>query len=64
MWDYACGRQSNKSGYKLKGDIKYDEVAAKCSFITLVPGSWSDDNYRLLQNTPPATKMPSIINLF
>ena len=29
---------STKSGYKLKGDVKFDEVAPKCSFITPVPG--------------------------
>ncbi|KAA6324055.1 Bifunctional protein FolD protein [termite gut metagenome] len=27
-----------KSGFKLTGDVKYDEVAPKCSFITPVPG--------------------------
>ncbi|MEO6882649.1 MAG: tetrahydrofolate dehydrogenase/cyclohydrolase catalytic domain-containing protein [Bacteroidia bacterium] len=27
-----------KSGYKLVGDVKYEEVAPKCSFITPVPG--------------------------
>jgi methylenetetrahydrofolate dehydrogenase (NADP+)/methenyltetrahydrofolate cyclohydrolase len=27
-----------KSGFKLKGDIKFEEVAPKCSFITPVPG--------------------------
>ncbi len=27
-----------KSGYRLAGDVKYDEVAPKCSFITPVPG--------------------------
>lgn len=27
-----------KSGWKLKGDVKFDEVANKCSFITPVPG--------------------------
>ena|SRR5436190_4969377 len=27
-----------KSGYRLKGDVKFDEVAPKCSFITPVPG--------------------------
>ena len=27
-----------KSGWKLLGDIKFDEVAPKCSFITPVPG--------------------------
>jgi methylenetetrahydrofolate dehydrogenase (NADP+)/methenyltetrahydrofolate cyclohydrolase len=27
-----------KSGFKLKGDVKFDEVASKCSHITPVPG--------------------------
>lgn len=27
-----------KSGWKLKGDVKFDEVAEKCSLITPVPG--------------------------
>ena len=27
-----------KSGYRLAGDVKFDEVAPKCSFITPVPG--------------------------
>ncbi len=27
-----------KSGFKLKGDVKFDEVANKCSYITPVPG--------------------------
>lgn len=27
-----------KSGFKLKGDVEFDEVAPKCSFITPVPG--------------------------
>ena len=29
---------SRKSGYRLNGDVKFDEVADKCSFITPVPG--------------------------
>jgi len=29
---------SKKNGYALKGDVKFDEVAPKCSFITPVPG--------------------------
>lgn len=29
--------ESKKSGFALKGDIKFDEVAPKCSFITPVP---------------------------
>jgi methylenetetrahydrofolate dehydrogenase (NADP+)/methenyltetrahydrofolate cyclohydrolase len=27
-----------KSGFRLKGDVLYDEVAPKCSYITPVPG--------------------------
>ena len=29
---------TKKSGYRLNGDVKFDEVAPKCSFITPVPG--------------------------
>lgn len=30
--------ESKKSGFTLKGDVKFDEVAPKCSYITPVPG--------------------------
>lgn len=39
--DVGTTRVSNantKSGFKLTGDVKFDEVAPKCSFITPVPG--------------------------
>lgn len=29
---------SKKSGFRLSGDVRYDEVAPKCSYITPVPG--------------------------
>lgn len=29
---------SKKSGFRLNGDVKFDEVAPKCSYITPVPG--------------------------
>ena len=29
---------TRKSGFKLTGDVKFDEVAPKCSYITSVPG--------------------------
>lgn len=29
---------SKKSGFAIKGDVKFDEVAPKCSYITPVPG--------------------------
>ncbi len=30
--------ETKKSGFALKGDVKFDEVAPKCAFITPVPG--------------------------
>lgn len=29
---------TKKNGFRLNGDVKYDEVASKCSYITPVPG--------------------------
>lgn len=29
---------TTKSGFKLKGDVRFDEVAPHCSYITPVPG--------------------------
>ena len=41
-----------KSGWKLKGDVKFDEVAEKCSYITPVPGGVGPmTRVSLLQNT-------------
>ncbi len=46
-----------KSGFKLKGDVKYDEVAEKCSFITPVPGGVGPMTIvSLLKNTLLAAK--------
>ncbi len=46
-----------KSGFKLAGDVKYDEVAPKCSFITPVPGGVGPMTIAsLLQNTLLAAK--------
>jgi len=46
-----------KSGFKLKGDVKYDEVAGKCSFITPVPGGVGPmTRVSLLKNTLRAAK--------
>lgn len=46
-----------KSGYKLKGDVLFDEVAPKCSFITPVPGGVGPMTIvGLLQNTLQAAK--------
>ena len=41
-----------KSGWKLKGDVKFDEVAPKCSYITPVPGGVGPmTRLSLLRNT-------------
>lgn len=46
-----------KSGFKLKGDVKFDEVAPKCSYITPVPGGVGPmTRVSLLQNTLLAAK--------
>lgn len=43
---------TTKSGYKLLGDVKFDEVAPKCSYITPVPGGVGPmTRVALLQNT-------------
>lgn len=46
-----------KSGFRLKGDVKFDEVAKKCSYITPVPGGVGPMTITgLLQNTLKAYK--------
>lgn len=46
-----------KSGFKLKGDVKFDEVGSKCSFITPVPGGVGPmTRVSLLLNTLLAAK--------
>ncbi len=48
---------SNAKGYKLVGDVKYDEVAPKCSYITPVPGGVGPMTIAsLLKNTLLAAK--------
>ncbi len=49
--------KSKKSGYKLYGDVKFDEVAEKASFITPVPGGVGPMTIvSLLKNTLLAAK--------
>jgi methylenetetrahydrofolate dehydrogenase (NADP+)/methenyltetrahydrofolate cyclohydrolase len=44
--------RSAKRGYRLMGDVKFDEVAPKCSYITPVPGGVGPMTIAsLLQNT-------------
>lgn len=46
-----------KSGWKLLGDVKFDEVAPKCSYITPVPGGVGPMTIiSLMQNTLKAGK--------
>jgi len=47
-----------KSGWKLTGDVKFDEVSPKCSFITPVPGGVGPmTRVMLLKNTLLAAKV-------
>ncbi|MDX2173500.1 MAG: tetrahydrofolate dehydrogenase/cyclohydrolase catalytic domain-containing protein [Bacteroidota bacterium] len=47
----------SKNGYKLMGDVKFDEVAPKCSYITPVPGGVGPMTIAsLLKNTLLAAK--------
>ncbi len=49
-----------KSGFRLKGDVKYDEVAPKCAYITPVPGGVGPmTRVSLLSNTLLAAKKRS-----
>ncbi|HAR19994.1 MAG TPA: bifunctional 5,10-methylene-tetrahydrofolate dehydrogenase/5,10-methylene-tetrahydrofolate cyclohydrolase, partial [Cytophagales bacterium] len=48
---------SKKSGFRLVGDVKFDEVAPKTSYITPVPGGVGLMTIcSLLQNTLKAGK--------
>ena len=48
---------TKKSGFKLTGDVKFDEVAPKCSYITPVPGGVGPMTIvSLMQNTLLAGK--------
>ncbi len=48
---------TKKSGFKLVGDVKFDEVAPKCSYITPVPGGVGVMTIiSLMQNTLKAAK--------
>jgi methylenetetrahydrofolate dehydrogenase (NADP+) / methenyltetrahydrofolate cyclohydrolase len=49
--------EKSKTGWKLLGDVKYDEVAPKCSFITPVPGGVGPMTITsLMMNTLKANK--------
>lgn len=51
---------SKKSGFRLLGDVKYDEVAPKCSYISPVPGGVGPMTIAsLMMNTLQAVEMRS-----
>ena len=51
-------KADTKSGFKLVGDVKFDEVAPKCSYITPVPGGVGPmTRVALLKNTLKAAGM-------
>ena len=48
---------NSKTGYRLNGDVKFDEVAPKCSYITPVPGGVGPMTIcSLMNNTLAAAK--------
>ena len=50
-------KAETKSGFKLLGDVKFDEVAPKCSYITPVPGGVGPmTRVALLKNTLKAAR--------
>jgi methylenetetrahydrofolate dehydrogenase (NADP+)/methenyltetrahydrofolate cyclohydrolase len=50
--------QEKKSGYRLAGDVDFENVAPKCSYITPVPGGVGPmTRVSLLRNTLMAVKM-------
>lgn len=52
--------KSKKSGFRLVGDVKYDDVAPKCSYISPVPGGVGPMTIAsLMMNTLNAVKMYS-----
>jgi len=51
---------SKKSGFRLLGDVKFDEVAPKCAFISPVPGGVGPMTIAsLLKNTLLAVQLKS-----
>ncbi|MFT4679685.1 MAG: methylenetetrahydrofolate dehydrogenase (NADP+)/methenyltetrahydrofolate cyclohydrolase [Litorivivens sp.] len=54
---------SKKRGYRIAGDVKFDEVAEKCSFITPVPGGVGPMTIAsLIMNTLLAAKGKAALN--
>ncbi|MCL2028168.1 MAG: bifunctional 5,10-methylene-tetrahydrofolate dehydrogenase/5,10-methylene-tetrahydrofolate cyclohydrolase, partial [Bacteroidales bacterium] len=54
---------NSEKGYKIVGDVKFDEVSKKCSHITPVPGGVGPMTIvSLLENTLKAAKKGSFIS--
>jgi len=54
---HRVASDETKSGFRLKGDVKFDEVSQKCSYITPVPGGVGPMTITaLLMNTLKAAK--------
>ena len=54
---------TKKNGFRLNGDVKFDEVAPKCAYITPVPGGVGPMTIcMLMKNTLSAAKRNSTVN--
>ena len=51
---------NNKTGFRLNGDVKFDEVAPKCEYITPVPGGVGPMTICSLMNNTLAAAKKSI----
>ena len=55
--------EETKSGYRLRGDVKFDEVSKKCSYISPVPGGIGFMTVvSLLMNGLKARKMKKLLS--
>jgi methylenetetrahydrofolate dehydrogenase (NADP+)/methenyltetrahydrofolate cyclohydrolase len=48
---------TKKSGFRLLGDVDYEAVAPKCSFITPVPGGVGPMTRAAMMNTMKVTEL-------
>jgi methylenetetrahydrofolate dehydrogenase (NADP+)/methenyltetrahydrofolate cyclohydrolase len=56
-------KADNKSGFRLIGDVKFDEVSEKAAFITPVPGGIGPmTRVALLKNTLKAYELRETVN--
>lgn len=56
--DVGITREKTENGFRLKGDVDFDQVAPKCSYITPVPGGVGPMTIAaLLENTMAAAEL-------